>query len=184
MSRLTRLLACAAFVLIALATDAASAHETGEGEDVAYAYLRATQLNGMTAVEVEILEPVPCDGFEARGLVAERLGTSVFGVIQTAGTCSFEGAIELNESGRWILIVQLALDERTAEASMPVGVSDTAGVFETETWFHAGSGDEGFLSGLAGLSTIGLYAVIGLAGLALAVFVLRGRESERATQGE
>ncbi len=154
------------------------AHDTGSGEDVGYIYMKATPTNNLLEVEIDILEPDPCDIFQPDSMVAQRAEQLVSAPLTGAGPCHFQGTIELPESGRWTLTTQLLLNGRLAQASLPVSVGSSTDFFESETWLHADkSVDASSTSLLANLLSYSLYGVVAIALALLTFYFIRSRRA-------
>ncbi len=132
--------------------------------DVGYARLTATETDNLLLVKVEVLEPQPCDVFEADSLIGQRGDVSISASLLADTACTFQGVIELPEPGRWMISTRLKLDGQQADATMPVGVTGSGGEFETETWIHAIPASSSRFSSIANfVQTLALFGVVGVA---------------------
>jgi hypothetical protein len=114
----------------------ARAHD-GE-DDVAWVMLSgSSQADGRATLRVDVAEVAACNRLEPLRLHAMRSELEASGSLERVEACRFEGEIDLPEPGRWMLSARFAYDDREAEVWMPVGIADTAQVFERGDWLHA-----------------------------------------------
>jgi len=129
-----RVAAVGAVVAITLATnpDPASAHDPGQGPQVAEGRLRVERTGGSALLTMALVSP--CDGVEAVRTVARRAGQTKTGTLTISSApgsdCLVTGSVNDLGAGRWFVYAELkGLDDQRLEAWLPAtDEATTAGI--------------------------------------------------------
>jgi hypothetical protein len=127
-------------VLAVSAPEPASAHDPGQGRDVAPVTLTA-EVSGqqitMTATAGE-----HCDDLSPRRLVARRAGEEVTADLRRTGEgCGFEGTLDAPARGRWFTYTELTHDGAPVEAWLPVIAGESSSTTQVKALYEpAGAG--------------------------------------------
>lgn len=104
---------------LAWPAERAVAHDPGQGKGVADVELSITsQGDGELSVRMDV--PGECSDLTPTDIVARRAGTTVHGPLHAVGACSFEGAVEVEDRGRWFVYVEMSHEGEPVESWLPI----------------------------------------------------------------
>jgi hypothetical protein len=121
--RKRRLPLAAALVALVPLLGTASAHDPGQGLEVAPVALAATTTPTAITLQVTVLDEATCARIEPRRVVARRAGDVVAAPLGRLADCRFEGVVEVPTHQRWFVYAEAVHATEAVEAWLPVGGS-------------------------------------------------------------
>lgn len=119
----------AATLVLGASPRSASAHDPGQGPEVADIELRAEVVNRVVFVTATIPEGGP-DAQPVR-VLARRAGRTLEGPLTTTGA-TWSGQVEVDSNGRWFVYIELSSSSEVLESWLPVIVGE-AGQFASKS---------------------------------------------------
>lgn len=114
------LLAIIAFAPGVVVAPSASAHDPGQGDAAQEAVLTVSRSAG-PVVDIELtIDAASCTQIVPDGSSARRAGVRRVGVLDVVEECRYLGAVEIDQTGRWFVYVELSDRGRSLELWAPL----------------------------------------------------------------
>lgn len=97
----------------------ASAHDPGQGESAGKASVIGTS-DGHDLLSLRVAPVGSCGGMRAGSIVARRAGRVVTAPLQTSGSCSYAGSVQVDGAGRWFVYAELHRGAEDVEVWLPL----------------------------------------------------------------
>ncbi|WP_454860036.1 hypothetical protein [Promicromonospora soli] len=147
--------------LALVAPEPASAHDPGQGTDVAPVTLTADVSGNRITMAATAQEH--CDDLSPRRLVARRAGEVVTAdLLRTSDGCDFAGTLDVPATGRWFTYAELTHDGAPVEAWLPLIAGEHSRTTQAKTLYEPAGADNGVSPAqiVAGILTYGLGAAV------------------------
>jgi hypothetical protein len=95
----------------------ASAHDPGQGVEVAPVHLQGARVGDVIQLTVD---GEACESWSPVRLVARRGGETLIAPLEDRAACTFVGEVAVGDPGRWFVYAEIDVDGRRTEAWIPV----------------------------------------------------------------
>ncbi|MBA2521755.1 MAG: hypothetical protein H0V25_00335 [Solirubrobacterales bacterium] len=152
--------AALAMLAALMAPASASAHDPGQGEEVAVAKLEARTEGSAASLAIDLTDVANCSSFRPTALIARRGGESVSAALQESSPCRFGGAIELPDRGRWFVYGELENGGQALETWLPVHAGQNEVVSGDRSIYVPAQNESGALKYALGVVVYGFLAAV------------------------